>query len=65
MFPMPPKQEEQRLRVETNATIFPSSLIVASRLSSATTGDLVVDPAIGAMLAGVSVMRLKVPVVKS
>src|SRR5437763_609083 len=55
-----------RLRVETKAIVFPLSLIVASRLSSAMYGEngaplLAVPPGEGARLAGVVVIRVNVP----
>src|SRR5262245_44350378 len=43
--------------VEIKAITKPSSEIVASRLSSAKKGDAVDDPAVGARLAGVLVIR--------
>ena len=52
-------------RVEVNAMIFPSSLICASRLSSAMKGATLAEPGDGARLAGVLVIRVNVPALKS
>src|SRR6266404_7441369 len=53
-----------RSRVEIKAIVFPSSLIDASRLSSAKKGAKVVEPADGTRLAGVLVIWVKVPAAK-
>ena len=60
MFPL-----ATRLRVETKAIVLPSSLIEASRLSSATNGAMNAPPGEGTRLAVVLVICLNVPEVKS
>src|SRR6185295_3430400 len=54
-----------KLRVDEKAITFPSSLMTASRLSSATYGATLADPGDGARLAGVLVICANVPVLKS
>src|ERR1700730_1985406 len=54
-----------RFLVETKAIMFPSSLIVALRLSSATNGSTVLLPGVGAILAGVLVICVNTPVSKA
>src|SRR5262249_37610981 len=65
-FPAPVKfGVPAKFLVDINAIILPSSLMDASRLSSATNGGTVALPGDGARLAVVLVILAKVPAVRS